>query len=773
MKNLLRYIFLFVASVAIAGFLIYTTMAFWGDGNAQKKVDTEHDIKFSVPNLTETKIDYTDYSDGKKSETGIFSANFGRLSSAFFRSSDDKKPSEILSREGKLITTEKMSGIFSWYDPFTLYELQDTAKTFKISQITSGSAYISFENDGSISIYSIDLVANLAFLSNDQQMTEMIIFPGMKVRFDPRLNPSLKDADLLRIMQVLGNAKTANANTGIEFLYPRIEAEGNLPTIFGLAQITPENRKLFNFLEKSIMERVKAVDSMKQYANLGHGSFAKNSDDSNIVNPTKNMYRMLGELQIIFSKSVNGEITPEDFRTKVVDIRNRSKEFGILQSRVDELLQKFLIDGRFALYSDSAEINQYKKLYNEAANILGITPADGKWKFFQALSDIFSKSIIVPEKTNLTTSIETATALKKTLEQREIASKDYFDIALYSFSIFQKISWDTATNKNTLTRSLLEWSSIFELYATIFQATQNYVANISDKNLQKTAQLSLVTEFYEPMLRVLVNSLYSVYTTHNDGIIALASPYVNRWEAELSAHNHAEIIKNLKSVYSQFYNDIFTKKIASFYIPNNQTKTTIEMQSSRLLGFVDMVSGEYRQYQTSPFMLESASVALPRYDVVTKKLVRKENIQKVDTADTTKNTNTNSDNSSAKNPILSDVGQVAKMLSISTGIDISEKQVKKIWTFYQIVTTSWSRKISFRYIPNTSQFYNFNVIGSREIEFSDVLTADQVKNIMQNISVYDTKILSLARQKPPLSIGLVSISLARKQISINGENFPL
>lgn len=116
---------------------------------------------------------------------------------------DGVSPNNIVSRNEKLLTVGKTSAIFSWYDPFKNYELQDEGKNFRLSQITSGSVYFSSEADGSIAIYSVDLVANLTFLSNGQEMTKMIIFPGMHVRFDPRLNASLKDADLLRIMQVL------------------------------------------------------------------------------------------------------------------------------------------------------------------------------------------------------------------------------------------------------------------------------------------------------------------------------------------------------------------------------------------------------------------------------------------------------------------------------------------------------------------------------------------------------------------------------------------
>lgn len=66
------------------------------------------------------------------------------------------------------------------------------------------------------------------------------------------------------------------------------------------------------------------------------------------------MYRLLGELQVILAQAVNHELTAAEFKEKVENIRNRSAEFH-LQERADELIQQFLTDGRFALYSDSPE----------------------------------------------------------------------------------------------------------------------------------------------------------------------------------------------------------------------------------------------------------------------------------------------------------------------------------------------------------------------------------------------------------------------------------
>lgn len=108
-----------------------------------------------------------------------------------------------LSRQEKTIFSEKIRGIFSWYDPFDVYTLVDSAKNFSFQQITSGSFYISYEEDGTIILYSVDMVGELSFLYENSLKTKMIIFPGMYFRFDPSVTGKMKEnADLLQIIQL-------------------------------------------------------------------------------------------------------------------------------------------------------------------------------------------------------------------------------------------------------------------------------------------------------------------------------------------------------------------------------------------------------------------------------------------------------------------------------------------------------------------------------------------------------------------------------------------
>lgn len=65
-------------------------------------------------------------------------------------------------------------------------------KSYEIKQITNGSLYVSNEPDGTVSIYSIDAVVELVFFDQGNKMTDMILFPGMYIRFDPLANRELQ-----------------------------------------------------------------------------------------------------------------------------------------------------------------------------------------------------------------------------------------------------------------------------------------------------------------------------------------------------------------------------------------------------------------------------------------------------------------------------------------------------------------------------------------------------------------------------------------------------
>lgn len=133
---------------------------------------------------------------------------FWRLASAMFTSESKTLETNILSVSEEspvsifrtVTALKEYPGIISFYDPFITYTYQSVAGDYSIQQMTNGSFYIGREKDGTISLYSIDAVIRLAFLHEKNRMSDMILFPGMYVRFDPSLNRNLLWADLFRII---------------------------------------------------------------------------------------------------------------------------------------------------------------------------------------------------------------------------------------------------------------------------------------------------------------------------------------------------------------------------------------------------------------------------------------------------------------------------------------------------------------------------------------------------------------------------------------------
>lgn len=293
MKHTLRYIVIFVLSIIIASFLVFTSLAFEKTSkNISENIDNSKKITFSLP-LEESgkiqldadgNIQYNSLLEDNVPEWGVFAADFGRLTTWFFISQSSETPiSSQIVRQNKIISIEKIRWIFSWYDPFDVYTLVDNAKTFSFKQITSGSFYVSHEDDGTIVFYSVDMVGELSFLYADSVKTKMILFPGMYFRFDPVMNANMSEnADLLRIIQTQG---WSDKNTSISFINPRIEIAGAKQDIIVPFFILKQSAsKLFDYLRLASKERVRAVDALKQYTTSVKKNF---SIDSAIQNPTK------------------------------------------------------------------------------------------------------------------------------------------------------------------------------------------------------------------------------------------------------------------------------------------------------------------------------------------------------------------------------------------------------------------------------------------------------------------------------------------------------
>jgi hypothetical protein len=191
--NIFKNSLIAILSIGFAAFFVYASFVFGMPKDKNVDNTTQQQIKKSVATiLTDSKglqsIEYKTYHTGSTA-SGILSLDIGRLSTAFVMNN----PSLSLTFSGAHdLIFQGFQGIISLYDPFVSYTLHPSDASYSVNQITNGSYYISPEPDGTVSIYSIDVVAELAFYDGGEQMTNMILFPGMYIRFDPRSNRDLR-----------------------------------------------------------------------------------------------------------------------------------------------------------------------------------------------------------------------------------------------------------------------------------------------------------------------------------------------------------------------------------------------------------------------------------------------------------------------------------------------------------------------------------------------------------------------------------------------------
>lgn len=588
---ILKNILIFILSVSLAAFFVYDAFSLGASAPKLVKASWIPEIKKSIVSITgesqwKEVLSYRPYL-AKWNSTGTLALDLGRLASAFVTMSPSL---EIWFSWSHNIQFKNLQGIVSLYDPFSVYELNAMGKDYSIKQITNGSLYISDEPDGTVSVYSIDAVVELSFFDKNIKMTSLILFPGMYIRFDPQANRELEWADLFRIMLILGDDKKNGKNTGITFVNPRVDI-GTWEDIFFVSYLPANTRPLFQMLHLLFRERIDQADLIKNYSTDYSNDIINDKDY--IFNPSKKNYYLLDDLRAVLSKAVMTEMNGSEFRDKVELIYTESKSL-VKGNSVNATLEWFLTDTRFATYV--GQNNQLDTIYRETANILWISPPDGKWKFFQYLSDIYSRNIIARKKdptfSGIDTYTPTANGLSKTLENNKIESKDYFDIALYTYQILRK-----AQDREMFTEESLSSEATYKLIETLFGATEKYIQWIPDVATKKSAYQSLVVQFYMPIANALSKSLYKTYTINKDGYIYFDPKYI-KWDVI----NLDPKIKNSIDYTYNILNSTY-ERVAILYDDNDQKYALIGFHDAmlRIGAFSQMATEwEYRSYTKNP-----------------------------------------------------------------------------------------------------------------------------------------------------------------------------
>lgn len=437
MNATIKNIFIIVIACIGAGFLLLFSVVF-STGYATPTENADDDKKWytaliQTPGDSATiKQTLIDPKKQKIAKNTPIIANFGRLVSYLYLAKDGTQDT-ILTQSGTDVTVSADAGIVSLYDLFVHYTIHSDRGSFKLEQITNGSFYIGHESDGKISIYSIDGVARLTFLDKGADMTNMVLFPGSYIHFDPTRNASLKDADLFRIITTLD----VDNNEVFEFVNPRVNI-GDDKDIFFNYRLPAEAKSLFQVLSASFRAHVQNIDIIKEYGKSA--AYTKQDQSSLLYNPSKKNHQMLLELSGLLSQAVDPNANLSDLVGKIGTIYNNAKGLNLEGATAKKTIEQFLLDGRFALYSGSTK-TRYQEIYESIAKLIGIQVDNGNSKLLQNLSNIYSQNLFNQKRTDATNTIkidtytQTATELIRTLDQDSIAQKDYFDIAIYAYNI--------------------------------------------------------------------------------------------------------------------------------------------------------------------------------------------------------------------------------------------------------------------------------------------------------------------------------------------------
>lgn len=621
--KILKNLFTLILVAGAAGFLVVSSFSF---GASNAPVIAGHDVtqlEASIIALQKNtdgtrSLDISALPQWLKSPVTLAKGQaayieFGKLASAFalWDGSGTIAPNAYTLSGHELTIDPQYSAIFSLYDPFSVYTIRSSSRDFSLTQVTNGSFYIGTEADGTHSLYSIDAVVRLDFLSEWKEMTDMTLFPGMYIRFSPTMNSSLSWANLFRILQSLQPDGTHDQDgpdtTGIEFINPRMNNESDTDTFF-MYKLPIRTNVLFQMLHILFYERVSQIDLYKEYGS----SLASYTDDVGnnpwLLNPGKKSHFLLLSLDTVLANAFQNNGDLETFRNQITNIANNAKALG-LGNDVQLRLEKFLTDGRFALFGGTRVSTKFSDIYTVVSESVDKAPVTAHAKLLQHLSDIYSKNLVAQKKdlsfSRIDTYTPTANELQNTLNSTDIEQRDYFDIALYTFNVLKK-----AEDKGLFIDEAVYAHPTYALIQTILVSTDRYVNTIQDPERKTITAQGIALHFYDHILSVLSKSVYETFMESDNGYLYLKETF-RPTIAEPKIHMDGVLIRDLVDLDGTL--SLILNRLSDQYSadPNNATFRSIKKDIALYHGFVKLLDyPEYKKYEERPYLHDDTSETL-------------------------------------------------------------------------------------------------------------------------------------------------------------------
>jgi len=613
MNRILYYILLVIFSTLGASFMVFSSMNF-ADPDTMVVESTKENYWYKVvlsdSNSIVKYIPIAGTGQNVTPDTVLF-GDIWRLSSFLylFETGSTVPP---LSLSGKNnIVLSNVQGIISFYDLFSKYTIASQENDFRLEQITNGSFYIGRSENGKLVIYSIDGVARLVFLDKGVEMTNMILFPGSYIRFDPSKNASLKSADLFRIITTLAkkdswSEEDFDNDESFEFMDPRADTMDGSDIFFN-SRLPFKTIKLFRVLSARFHNQVAWINLANSYdASVANQQTAEFS--SWLMNPSKKNHLMFLELRWLLSKVVKSNGNTDELVARIAKLYEIAKSLDTETSSAGKIIEQFLLDGHFALYGDMDNVGaSYQDTYEKIARMIGIEPTAWKSKLLQNLADIYSGNLFLQSSKvtsfRINTYNPTAEALYATLNETTIEQKDFFDIAIYVYNILDKVH-----DKWILSAEFLENESTYKYLTIFFRAGEKYMNSIDDQNKKIDTIVSFSSQFYAKILSIVVASLYDDLMYENEGALYLRDNLVRGSDISMDK-TRIWFISNLESNVSRITEMVDTAYTQAHLKSNSDTYIRIQKATLRLKALKDILDPSnskmnYKMYLSAPYISE-------------------------------------------------------------------------------------------------------------------------------------------------------------------------
>lgn len=756
------------ASFIVAGVLVVFSMKNdpqTSDNQKQEKIIQWSKVltKWMEKEDGEQSIQFEPFDDTREASLNTpMYVEFWRLSSFLYLSATQKQP-DVLSLTGAGLTGVVLGnapGIISLYDLFNKYTVHDKDGDFRIDQITNGSIYIGREADKRISIYSIDGIVRLTFLSNGQEMTSLLLFPSTYIRFDPSRNRSLQNADLFRTILSL---QDADAEV-FEYVNPRVN--------------TGEDDKIFNYRLKnsillfsifSVVSQQKNPDSdtIKRKYVWSYSSDAP--ENAWLLNPSKKNHNMLLQLSYSLSRVISSSASDTSGEAKKISAMYKEASGLKLKSATAKtLIEEFLLDGRYALYAGDAD-KKLQDAYEEIATLIGVQKPDAESRMYQNLSNIYSRNLFTKKKAGVTSTINTfgptANELVNTLDEGVIQRKeDYFNIAMYALNILQKYKQKDRLFNDGMMQDKVTYSYL----DTFFRASFQYIDSISDPKTRQNTVMSFSIQFYDAVLATIVNSLYAEFTSVDGRGIYLKDKYQKNNRVEIPQETLDRII-SLKNQVLGIEKKLAISATVSSGSTDENANSRIKKNILRLKGFTDILEkNAYKDYVTSPYFYDTSEKGnVPMVDE------KGENILRID-KDVIKQ--------SQFREALQKDPNIKQLLTIWPNLDNTTLEIQGSET-YRIVNalSRVSRSENIYNDLSISALYKNDTFSDIQINYDDivlrVMTAKNewipkvqftlfLSDLRDYLNTVDATLLSLDERPSQVIVNPI-----RRQIEVNGSTY--